>query len=131
MKYKFNGKNINIPNETLENYQKTFKISESEAITMFLEEEGILENSEIEKLSKKARKVNNRATETKPREKKNVERKADEVKGKLITEIIKFLEKYGAMNIEIVKVEKLLRFNLPDGNIYKLDLIRERKKKGE
>ncbi len=44
MRYDFNGKTINIPDAELEKSMKLLGLSKEEAIEMYLEDEGYLEN---------------------------------------------------------------------------------------
>ena len=55
MKKMINGKNVNIPDDTIKKYMETLELTEEEAIQTYLEEEGYLENEEVEEMTKKAK----------------------------------------------------------------------------
>ena len=55
MVYNFKGKNITIPDSEIEIAIKNLDISRNEAIQMYLEDNGYLENVEVEQLTKKAK----------------------------------------------------------------------------
>ena len=63
MRYDFNGKVINIPDAEIEKSMKLLDLSKEEAIQMYLEDEGYMENEEVEALTAKAKanKVNREA----------------------------------------------------------------------
>ena len=86
MKYDFNGKTINIPDAELEKSMKLLGLSKEEAIEMYLEDEGYLENEEVEELTKKAKanKINHEAKADKPRKAVKRERKPDVEKENII-----------------------------------------------
>lgn len=116
MKYKLNEKEINIPDDVIDNYVDTLELSIDEAIQMFLEEEGYLENQEVERLTKQAK--DNRITATihkakadKPKAKKEIERKADPVKEDIIQILAKSLEGT-ATNINITNIGKIIEFKV-------------------
>ena len=49
-------KTINIPDATIKEYEKCFELSTEDAIKMYLEEEGYLDNVELDELEEKAEK---------------------------------------------------------------------------
>ena len=55
MRYEFNGKMLNIPDEEINKAMKNLDISKEEAIEMWLEDEGYLENEEQENLCRLAK----------------------------------------------------------------------------
>lgn len=132
MKYKFNGKEIRIPDEVIDNYVDTLDLSIDEAIQLFLEEEGYIKNEEVEKLTKQAK--DNRITATihearaEAPKKREVERKADPTKEGVIQLLAEAL-KGTADNIQITNIGKIIEFEL-GGDKYKIDLIRRRQPKG-
>ena len=129
MIYKFNGRNITIPDDELEISVKNLGISKSEAIQMYLEDNEYMENEEVEQLTKKAKE--NRAVQHKAKaekgEKKEVkrERKPDEEKEKLIQFLYEALREY---NPTITNKTKIIEFSVNE-NEYKLDLVKKRKEK--
>lgn len=128
MVYNFKGRNVTIPDSEIEIAIKNLDISKNEAIQMFLEDNGYLENEEVEQLTKKAKenKVQHKAKAEKG-EKKEVkrERKPDEEKEMLIQFLFEALKKY---NPTITNKTKIIEFSV-NGNEYKLDLIKKRKEK--
>ena len=131
MLYNFNGKNIKIPDETIQKYINKLGLSQNEAIQTYLEDEGFLENEEVETLTKKAKEnkaVKHEAKAEKPKKETiKRERKPDEEKISIIKEIYDFLVSKN-YNPTITNQTKIIEFNLKE-NHYKLDLIKQRKTK--
>ena len=129
MTYNLNGKNIRIPNADIENFMKMLDISKDEAVKMWLEDEGYLENAEVEELTAKAKenKVSHEAKANKPRKSVKRERKPDEEKENLI-EILANCLKNAGFDTEITNKSKIIEFNVGE-NHYKLDLIKQRQPK--
>lgn len=132
MQYNFNGKNIRIPDEEIEKSMKVLDISKDEAIKMWLEDEGYLENEEQEELCKKAKE--NRITATihdakdvKKKTQRERVRKENSTKRMVIAEIAKILPEF-AENIQVLNIEKLISFTIGD-NTYEIDLKQKRKPK--
>lgn len=127
MNYNLNGKNIRIPDSELSKNMKVLGISKEEAIQMYLEDEGYLENEEVEALTKKAKDnkaVVHDAKADKPRKQVKRERKPDEEKENLIEILANCLKKAG-FKTEITNKSKIIEFNVGE-NHYKLDLIKQR-----
>ena len=126
MKYNLNGKIINISDAEIAKNMKVLDISKDEAIQMFLEDEGYLENEEVEALTAKAKanKINHEAKADKPRKKTVRERKPDAEKEKLIEILTKCLTNEG-FETKITNKSKLIEFSVGE-NQYKLDLIKKR-----
>jgi hypothetical protein len=126
MKYDFNGKTINIPDTELEKSMKLLGLSKEEAIEMYLEDEGYLENEEVEELTKKAKanKINHEAKADKPRKTVKRERKPDVEKENII-EILENCLKNEGFEAEITNKSKLIEFSVGE-NHYKLDLVKKR-----
>jgi hypothetical protein len=97
MIYNINGRNINIPDATLEKSMKVLKLSKDEAIQMYLEDEGYMVNETVEELTAKAKvnKINHEAKSDKPRKPIKRERKPDIEKEQIITILAETLEKEG------------------------------------
>lgn len=134
MKYNLNGKNINIPDADIERSMKSLELTKEEAIQMWLEDEGYLENEEQEALEKKAK--DNRITATihqasakDPRKKTQKERvrKENPTKEMVIREIAALLPKF-AEDIEVLNVGKLISFRIGEEK-YEIDLKQKRKPK--
>ncbi len=126
MNYNFNGKTIHIPDAEIDKSMKLLQLSREEAIQMYLEDEGYLENAEVEELTAKAKvnKVSHDAKAEKPRKTVKRERKPDEEKEKIIEMLADFLKNAG-FSTEITNKSKLIEFNVGE-NHYKLDLIKQR-----
>lgn len=126
MTYNLNGKNIRISDAEISKSMKILNISKEEAIQMWLEDEGYLENQTVEELTAKAKvnKVNHEAKSEKPRKVVKRERKPDEEKENIITLLASCLTNAG-YTAEITNKAKIIEFNVGE-NHYKLDLIKQR-----
>lgn len=126
MNYNFNGKNLRIPDEDINRSMKVLNLSKDEAIQLWLEDEGYLENETVEELTAKAKenKIQKGAKSDKPRKKTTRERKPDLEKENLVKILAEALENTG-ISVEIVNKSKILQFNVGE-NRYKLDLIKQR-----
>ncbi len=128
------GKIVRIPDSEINKFVANHGITKDEAVQMWLEDEGYLENEEQEALCQKAKE--NRITATiheasakDPRKKTQRERvkKEDPTKEMIIAEIAKLLPNF-AENVKIENAGKLITFTIGADN-FKLDLIRQRAKK--
>ena len=133
MEYKFNGKILNIPDEELDKMVEKLDISLYDAIQVWLEDNDYIMCEETKELEEKAKA--NKITATihqakadTPKERKKVERKADQVKDTLIERLQDFLKIMNFENVVITKVGKMVEFDFENEH-YKLDLIRQRKPK--
>lgn len=127
MKYDFNGKTLNIPDALIEKNMKVLELTKEEAIEMWLEDEGYLENEEVEALTKKAKEnkaVDHGAKADKPRKQVKRERKPDVEKEKIIEILANCLKNEG-FDAEITNKSKLIEFIVGE-NHYKLDLVKKR-----
>ena len=126
MTYNLNGKNIRIPDAEINKSMKLLKISHDEAVQMWLEDEGYLENEVVEELTAKAKenKVSHEAKADKPRKSVKRERKPDEEKENLIKILADCLESHD-FEVKITNKSKIIEFNVGE-NHYKLDLIKQR-----
>ena len=132
MTYEFNEKKIRIADSEIENLVKGLNISTEQAIQIWLEDEGYLENEEQNSLDKKAKESKITATvhqakSDNRKERKPRERKPDEEKEKIISNLAKFLEN-STENVKITNISKIIEFDIGE-NHYKLDLVRQRKPK--
>lgn len=130
-----NGKKYFMEVAKVDNLQKQLKISEFEAIEMWLEDNGYLVNEEQNTLDMKAKgnKVKITASTEKPKAKTQKERvvKSNPDKEYIVGVIAEFLEEIvGKDNINIENKAKLITFNYK-GEDYKLDLVQKRKSKVE
>ena len=132
MKYIVGKKEINIPEKEIEKLVNSLDISEDEAIQTWLFDNDYIENEEEAVLTKKAK--DNRITATiheakditKTRAKRNVERKEDVDKEMIIAAVANMLQGMGIKG-KVTNKSKIVEFEY-NGNEYKIDLIRRRKK---
>ena len=134
MKYTLeNGKIINIPNSEIKSHMENLQLTEEEAIQLYLEDEGYLDNEELEELDSKAKKVKiqheaSAVDKTDKKEKKPRTVKISDEKQGLFNNIYNFLvETYGD-SVEIVKENKLLTLKIGE-KTFKVDLIEQRQPK--
>ena len=135
MTYKLNGKSIKIPDAEIEKSMKALELSREEAIQMWLEDEGYLENEEQQALDAKAKASRITATihqasakdKTVKKTQKERVQKEDTIKEMVIAEIANFLPKF-AENIQILNKNKLISFQIGE-DLFELDLKRKRKPK--
>ena len=128
MTYNLNGKNIRIPDSDIKEYMESLSLPKDEAIKVWLEDEGYLENEIVEELTKKAKQLPriNAKSDT-PRKKTHRERKPDIEK----EQIIKILEtalKNAGIDAKVTNSTKIIEFQL-NNNSYKIDLTKKRPKK--
>ena len=133
MKYTLeNGKTVNIPDAEIEKNMKILELSKEEAIEMWLEDEGYLDNEEQIELQEKASKVRinlgaSAIDKTEKKEKKPREIKVSDEKQALFSEIVEKLAE-NDRNFEILKENKLICVKIND-KTFKIDLIEQRKPK--
>ena len=133
MKYTLeNGKIVNIPDKEIENSMKSLELTKEEAIEMWLEDEGYLDNEEQNELDSKAKKVKidhgaSAIDKTQKKEKKPREIKVSDEKQTLFGEIIEKLAETGR-NYEILKENKLICVKIGE-KTFKIDLIEQRQPK--
>lgn len=134
MVYNLNGKNIKIPDEEIKKNMEILDLSEEEAIQLYLEDEGYLENEEVAELTKKAKDSGIMSTihgakAEKPKAKVERERKENPTKERIIAEIGKFLcQLDGISGVNIINIGKIIEFECENKH-FKLDLIQKREKK--
>lgn len=135
MKYIVGKKEINIPEGEIEKLMDSLDISEDEAVQTWLFDNDYIENEEEAKLTKKAK--DNRIMATiheaksdKPRAKRVVEKKEDVVKEDIIKRTAEMLAAI-AENVKITNVSKIIEFDMPNGDHFKFDLVRQRKTKNK
>lgn len=137
MRYDFNGKMVNIPDQEIEKAMKSLKLTKDEAIEMWLEDEGYIDNPEQLELCQKAK--DNKITATihqasgdrpKKQSKPKTVKVSDE-KQALFTLLEVTLDDYckemGGKRT-ILNPNKLIQVEL-NGKTFKIDLIEQRKPK--
>lgn len=130
-----NGKKYFMEVAKVDSLQKQLKISEFEAIEMWLEDNSYLVNEGQNALDMKAKgnKVKLATSTEKPKAKTQKERvaKSNPDKEYIVGVIAEFLEEIvGKDNVNIENKAKLITFNYK-GEDYKLDLVQKRKSKVE
>lgn len=135
MVYKFNGKNIKIDDKQLDKMMKSLDLTKEEAIQMYLEDEGYIDNEEQLELDKKAKESGimrtiHDAKDVEKEKKKTTKPKTVKVsdeKQELFADILENLQKlYG--NVTVLKQNKLIQVQIEE-KIFKIDLIEQRPKK--
>lgn len=132
MKYIIGKKEIDIPEKEIDKLMDSLDISEDEAVQTWLFDNDYIENEEEAILTKKAK--DNRITATiheakditRIRAKRNVERKEDVDKEMIIAAVANMLQGLGIKG-RVTNKSKIVEFEY-NGNEYKIDLIRRRKK---
>lgn len=130
MKYTLpTGKTVNIPDKEIEQSMKALDLTREEAIEMYLEDEGYLDNDEQIELNEKAKKVKidhqaSAIDKTEKKEKKVREVKVSDEKQSLFAEIVANLAENGR-NYQILKENKLISVQIGE-KIFKIDLIEQR-----
>ena len=127
-----NGKVVKISSKWVYNTCDTLELDITEAIEMWLEDNGYLENEEQEQLDAQAKgQVKVLAKEKTERKKVVRERKPQPEKEFIIAEIAQFLGQNSEIsNILVENVGKIITFSYKNAN-YKLDLVQKRPPKGE
>ena len=132
-----NGKKVKIPDAEIEKSMKALELTKDEAIEMWLEDEGYLDNEEQAELDKKAKESGILHTihgaGDKQKRKQNAPKvvKVSDEKKELFSVIRDNLEWFaeetnGKMTVE--KENKLIIFEI-NGKTFKIDLIEQRKPK--
>ena len=129
MKYIVGKKEINVPEDEIEKLMDSLDISEDEAVQTWLFDNDYIENEEEAKLTKKAK--DNRIMATIHEAKSDKPRaKEDVVKEDIIKRTAEMLAAI-AENVKITNVSKIIEFDMPNGDHFKFDLVRQRKTKNK
>lgn len=123
------GKTVKIPMPDIVNYMQKLELTQDEAIELWLTDNDYMDNEEVDRLSQQAKdnKTNLRA-DTGERKKREVTKKENPTKERIIETLAAVLENIGAVNIKITNISKLIEFEM-DGNNFKLDLVQKRQPK--
>ena len=122
------GKVVQVPNDEVSKLATALKISRSEAVEVWLYDEGYIENAEADELTAKAKenKVSHNArAEVKQKTQRERVVKEDKVKEAIIQAVADMLPNLQAENVVIEKKGKLITFTVGEDK-FKLDLIRQR-----
>lgn len=125
-----NGKSHTINDKELARSMKAYNLTEDEAIKMILEDEGILTNEEQEELVKATKNQRHYEKSTAPKTKRTRTVKVDETKVQIIQIVKEALESVEGLEVSVLNEQKLIEIRKGD-ETFKLDLIKQRKKKGE
>lgn len=130
MKYNFNDKEIIIPDDEIDNYVDKLGISIEEAIEMWLDDNDFVNNEEAEALTQKAKdsKITQTIHQASGAAKGTKKPREDKEKEDIILGLFNFIFNTWDENAEITNKTKVIEFDISE-NHYKLDLIRQRKKK--
>lgn len=128
-----NNKKIYISKKELETNAEFLDIDYDEAIQMWLEDEGYLENEEQETLCKKAKDSGIMSTihgakADKPKAKTTREPKSNPLKAEIIEKIAELIKNEYDINAKITNSTKLIEFTC-ENREFKLDLVEKRIKK--
>jgi len=138
MKYEYEGKVYNVPDEEIDRYVEQLEISIAEACEMYLTDHDLIKDKTVEELSKKAQKNRITATiheakgEKKPR--KAREKKENQLKKQIINDIFMYFITEGDWNndenykITVRNPEKYIDL-VADGREFTINLVEHRKKK--
>lgn len=138
MKYTLpNKKVINIDDNWILKAMKNLELSQEEAIEMYLEDEGYLDNEEQIELDKKAKEsritaiIHEASAEDKVKKKTQKERvrKENPTKEMIISKTAEMLKEI-AENVEILNVGKLISFSIGEDK-FEFDLKQKRKPKAK
>lgn len=124
MKYKFNGKEINIPDGDIKKLMTSLDIPKEEAIEVWLDDNNYTDNEEAEAMTQKAKANRRYEKSDAPRKKTVRERKVDAEKGGLLTAIKTTVETFGGI-VSSVKNEAEFSFTF-NGNSYTVKLVKHR-----
>jgi hypothetical protein len=132
MRYKIKGgKVVDIPDDQINKSMALLGLTRSEAVQMWLEDEGYEVNEEQEALEKKAKenritaKIHQAKATDKPKTQRERVVKEDKVKEDIVKAIAEMLPSLNAENVVIEKKGKLITFEV-GADKFKLDLIRQR-----
>lgn len=138
MKYTYNNKSYNIPDEEIDKLTDTLDISIAEACEMYLSDRDIIVNETVEELTKTAQK--NRVTGTihgakgEKKERKPREKKVNPLKKEIIECIFDHLHEFlydkqdKNFNIVVTNDEKYIDFSI-EGREFTINLVEHRAKK--
>jgi hypothetical protein len=128
LKYEFNGKLIDIPEDEIENLKVNLQLTNQQAIDTWLSDNGYEEDEEQENLEKIAKKVkiDHQIDKKKPeKERKTVVRKVSDEKKALFNEISGFLKRVYGINTEILNENKLIQVKIGDKS-FKINITETR-----
>ena len=122
------GKVVQVPNDEISKLATALKISRSEAVEVWLYDEGYIENKEADELTAKAKEnkiSHNARAEVKQKTQRERVVKEDKVKETIIQAVADMLPSLNAENVVVEKKGKLITFKV-GADSFKFDLIRQR-----
>ena len=122
------GRVVQVPNDEVSKLQAQLKLSRSEAVELWLYDEGYVENAEADELTAKAKEnkiSHNARAEVKQKTQRERVVKEDKVKEAIIQAVADMLPNLEAENVVIEKKGKLITFTVGEDK-FKFDLIRQR-----
>ena len=129
MKYTLNNnKTIVIPDKEINSLMTKLKISEKDAIDLWLCDNNLEEDEEQTELDEKASKVriDKDIIQKKPKkERKKPEKKVSDAKKELFSEILSDLEDVYKGNVEVLNENKLISVRIGE-KLFKIDVIETR-----
>ena len=130
MIYKFNGKDIRIPDDEIQNSMKILELTQEEAIQMWLEDNDYMENVEVQELTAKAKAngADKVKADRKPRTKVERATKENPTKERVIEKMAEMLQNEGFINIKIENKTKIVTF-MEENRHFTVNLIENRVKK--
>lgn len=130
MVYNFNGKNIKISDDEIKNNMKFLELTQEEAIQIWLEDNGYMENAEVQELTAKAKAsgADKIKADRKPRAKVERVPKENPIKEQVIKKIAEMLKNEGFVNIKIENKTKIVTF-MEENRHFTVNLIENRVKK--
>ena len=129
MKYTLdNGKSVNIPKSEIEKLMSSLKLSEKDAIDLWLCDNNLEEDEEQIELDEKASKVriDKDIIQKKPKkERKKPEKKVSDEKRELFKAIYGHLDEIFGEDVEILNENKLISVKIGE-KLFKIDVIETR-----
>ena len=131
MRYNYNGKNYNIPDEEIDKLVDTWEISINEACELWLSDNDKISNEVVEEMTKKATK--NAITQTihgakgEKKERKPREKKENPLKKQIISAILEGIKGIEG-KIEVENDEKYINLWV-EGRSFTINLVEHREKK--
>jgi len=128
MKYEINGKTIVIADKEIEKSMKLLDLTKEQAIELYLEDNGYLENEEQTALDEKASKVKvsiGARSSAPTKEKRPRTTKVSEEKQTLFAEILSNLQYDYNENVTVLKENKLIEVKM-GGKTFKIDIVESR-----
>ena len=123
-----NGKSVNIPKSEIEKLMSSLKLSEKDAIDLWLCDNNLEEDKEQIELDEKASKVriDKDIIQKKPKkERKKPEKKVSDAKKELFNEILSDLQDVYKENVEVLNENKLISVRIGE-KLFKIDVIETR-----